>query len=129
MNFLAKVLCKEQTNTYKILVNNANMHALPIGDVGEKLIQYDGNMRPGSLIYVYGADLDSSTRKMYISRFTVLNGADAEGIEIPAEALTLANLSDVTPNSFLSEIYGLDTFDDDDEEEDELPNTENEETS
>lgn len=123
MNFLAKVVSKEQPNTFKVLVNLDNIHALPIGNVGEKLVQYDGNMRIGSLVYIYDADLDSSTKRMFINKFTVINGPEAEGIEIPAEYLTLANLSDITPSSMMSEIYGLE---DEPDEEDELQDSEDE---
>ena len=128
LHFLCKVISLEKDNTYKVLVNLDNNNELPAGNVGEKLVHSISSMKKNDIIYVYDAVLDDSTRKVTINKFTVISASEIIGQEIPAELLSLANLSEVTPFDMMNEVYSIEPEEeDDDDEESKLQDTEVEE--
>jgi len=129
LHFLCKVLSREQDGSYKILVNLDDMNKLPVGNVGEKLVSCVQDMKVNDLLYIYDADLDESTRKVLVRDYTVIHTVESEGNEIPAELLSLANLSEITPYDMLNEVYAEEEIEDDEDEESKVSDTEDEEGS
>jgi hypothetical protein len=129
IHFLCKVLSREKDNTYKIIVNLDNMHQLPIGNVGEKLIHCIEPLKVNDTLYIHSAELDEETRQVSIKGFTVINTTETDGQEIPAELLSLANLSEITPYDMMNEIYAQEELEDEEDEEPKVPDSEDEEGS
>lgn len=126
---MCKVLSREKDNTYKIIVNLDNMHQLPIGNVGEKLVQCIEPMKVNDTLYIHNAELDEETRQVSVKGFTVINTTETDGQEIPAELLSLANLSEITPYDMMNEVYAQEEIEDEEDEEPKVPDTEDEEGS
>jgi hypothetical protein len=129
LHFICKVLSKESKDNYKILVNVDNMNHLPVGNVGEKLIECVQDLKSEDVIYAYHAELDESTRKVSVKEFTVISTTKKEGQEIPAELLSLANLSEITPYDMMAEIYLDEEIEDEEDEEPSVQDSEDEEGS
>jgi hypothetical protein len=123
------VLSKESKDSYKILVNVDNMNHLPVGNVGEKLIECVQDLKSDDLIYAYHAELDETTRKVYLKEFTVISSVKKEGQAIPQELLTLANLSEITPYDMMTDIYSTEEEEDEEDDEPSIQDSEDEEGS
>lgn len=129
LHFLCKVLSREQDGSFKILVNIDNMNKMPIGNVGEKLVTCVQDMKENDILYIHDAELDESTRKVLVKDYTVIHTVESDGNEVPAELLTLANLSEITPYDMMNEVYALEEEEDEDDEEPKVSDTEDEEGS
>lgn len=126
---MCKVLSREKDNTFKIIVNLDNMHQLPIGNVGEKLVKCIEPMKVNDTLYIHTAELDEETRQVTVKGFTVINTTESDGQEIPTELLSLANLSEITPYDMMNEVYAQEEIEDEEDEEPKVSDTEDEEGS